>query len=197
MVKIYANRLNITSEPSLPGNLVADVNKSNNNKSDDNNTDVRIGNDNNNNDNKNSKYKYVKVVVKDPYNNRDIILKVTKKQKGIGETVDGKNKPTLDPLFVTGFTDAEGSFMAKVNKNSRCKTGWVVSANFTKILHLEDLPLLVGIQKFFGGVGFITKDFKRNQAYFTVVKLCDIINVIIPHFNSYPLLSKKQLDFIL
>ena len=28
-------------------------------------------------------YKYVKILVKDPYNNRDIILNVTKKQKGL------------------------------------------------------------------------------------------------------------------
>jgi hypothetical protein len=49
--------------------------------------DFLIGNDNNNNDyNKNSKdpkYKYVKILVNDPFNNRDIILKVTKKQKGL------------------------------------------------------------------------------------------------------------------
>lgn len=46
--------------------------------------------DNNNDDgdfvgqnNNNSKHKYVKVLVNDPFNNRDIILKVTKKQKGV------------------------------------------------------------------------------------------------------------------
>ena len=56
-----------------------------------------IGNNNNNNDdNENSsnpKYKYVKVLVNNPFNNRDIILKVTKKQKGvyIWESLDGKH----------------------------------------------------------------------------------------------------------
>lgn len=51
-----------------------------------NNNNITIGNNNNNNDNKNvqdSKYKYVKLLVNDPFNNRDIILKVTKKQKGV------------------------------------------------------------------------------------------------------------------
>ena len=47
------------------------------------------------NDNKDFKPKgnYVKVLIEDPYNNRDIILKVTKRQKGIyvWETLDGKN----------------------------------------------------------------------------------------------------------
>ena len=46
--------------------------------------DVKIGNNNNYNDkDKTPKHKYVKVLVKDPFNNRDIILKVAKKQKGV------------------------------------------------------------------------------------------------------------------
>jgi hypothetical protein len=74
---------------------------------------------------------------------------------------------------------------------------WAVSAIFRIGLHLEDLPLLLSVQKFFGGVGSITKDLKNDLAYFTVNKLDDITNVIIPHFNTYTLLSKKQLDFVL
>lgn len=70
----------------------------NENISNHNNNDVNLGNDNNNNDNeninKNPKDRYIKVFVKEPYNNRDIIRKVTKNQKGvyIWETLDGKNK---------------------------------------------------------------------------------------------------------
>lgn len=58
-----------------------------------------IGNNNNNDDdfagqnNNNPKHKYVKILVNDPFNNRDIILKVTKKQKGVyvWESLDGKD----------------------------------------------------------------------------------------------------------
>ena len=53
----------------------------------DNNDIVITGKDNNNNDGKQNskhpKYKYVKILVDDPFNNRDIILRVTKKQKGV------------------------------------------------------------------------------------------------------------------
>ena len=51
---------------------------------------VIIGNDNNENDNRG---KYVKVIVENPYNNRDIILKLTKSQKGvyIWESLKDKN----------------------------------------------------------------------------------------------------------
>src|SRR3954467_2146323 len=40
-------------------------------------------NDNNPQENGNEKHNYVKVLVDDPFNNRDIILKITKKQKDI------------------------------------------------------------------------------------------------------------------
>lgn len=58
------------------------------NKINDKNTLI-IGDDNNDDgdfvgqNNNNPKHKYVKVLVNDPFNNRDIILKVTKKQKGV------------------------------------------------------------------------------------------------------------------
>lgn len=68
--------------------------------------DIKIGNDNNNKGNKdfkpsppeggngkNKSCSALKILVADPYNNRDIILKMTKKQKGIyvWETLDGKS----------------------------------------------------------------------------------------------------------
>jgi GIY-YIG catalytic domain/Cytochrome C and Quinol oxidase polypeptide I/NUMOD1 domain len=48
---------------------------------------------NNSNNSFKSKYNYTKIIIKDPYNNRDTIAKVAKKQKGvyIWETLDGKN----------------------------------------------------------------------------------------------------------
>jgi len=54
---------------------------------------VKIGNDNTPKDPLNSKYNYTKVIIEDPYNNRDIISRVAKKQKGvyIWETLDKKN----------------------------------------------------------------------------------------------------------
>jgi len=46
-------------------------------------TVVKIGNDNTPKDPLNSKHKYTKVIIEDPYNNRDIIARVAKKQKGV------------------------------------------------------------------------------------------------------------------
>lgn len=62
----------------------------------DNNNDLIIGKSNNDGGNKNSedpKQKYVKILVNDPFDNRDLILKVAKKQKGvyIWESLDSED----------------------------------------------------------------------------------------------------------
>jgi len=48
------------------------------------NDSIIIENDNKNKKEKrNNKFEYIKIIVENPYNNRDTILKVTKKQKGV------------------------------------------------------------------------------------------------------------------
>src|SRR3984957_17176720 len=44
---------------------------------------VEINNNNDNKEKENNKFKYTKIIVENPYNSRDTILKVTKKQKGV------------------------------------------------------------------------------------------------------------------
>jgi hypothetical protein len=43
-------------------------------------TDVKVRNDNNKKDSSNSKYFFKKIIVNNPYNNRDEIAKIAKKQ---------------------------------------------------------------------------------------------------------------------
>jgi hypothetical protein len=56
-------------------------------------TDVEVGDDNGNKGPLNSKHNYKKIIINDPYNNRDIIAKVAKKQKGVyvWQTLDNKH----------------------------------------------------------------------------------------------------------
>ena len=93
MVEKGFNMLNMKLQPSLQRYMINDNNVVKIGY--DNNNIVKIGSDINNNDNyKKPKHKYVKILVDNPFNNRDIILKVTKKQKGvyIWESLDDKHK---------------------------------------------------------------------------------------------------------
>jgi len=105
-------------------------------------------------------------------------------------------KAELDPNYVSGFSDGESSFVISIYKKKGYKTGWHVHPVYAIKLHIRDLPLLYSIRDFFG-VGTITVRKADNAAVFSVSSLPDLLNVIIPHFDKYPLLTQKRVDFFL
>ena len=109
---------------------------------------------------------------------------------------DCKNN-TIDPWFITGLFDAESSFVVTILKNPRYKTGWNVQARVQIKMHERDRDLMTQIQKFFGGIGYISNPNKNTTVEFRVSTINDIVNVIIPHFDNYPLLTKKYSDYVL
>uniref|UniRef100_UPI002001CF69 hypothetical protein n=1 Tax=Exserohilum turcicum TaxID=93612 RepID=UPI002001CF69 len=104
------------------------------------------------------------------------------------------NKSDLHPWFVTGLVDAEGSFTVSVLKSSFTKTGWGVNARFKITAHITDLDLMLNLKNFFGeDIGKLVI-FKDTCTY-RVDKLKDILNVVIPHFDKYPLFTQKLADY--
>ncbi len=96
--------------------------------------------------------------------------------------------------------DGEGTFSVLVLKRTGYKTGWNIIPVFTISLNGRDTALLEKIQHFFGspakkGVGKIYFRKKDNAVYFTVKSIKDLKNVIITHFEKFPLLTKKSVDF--
>lgn len=100
----------------------------------------------------------------------------------------------LDPNFITGFTDAEGSFMLSILKNSERHIGWSVGIRFEISLHQRDEKLLNQINAYFQGAGIVTK-FGVDKVSYRVNNLEEIITFIIPHFEKFPLNTKKREDF--
>ncbi len=107
------------------------------------------------------------------------------------------NNYYLNPWFITGLLDAEGSFVITILNNPRYKTGWTVQARMQIKMHQRDIPLILSIQNFFGGIGYISKPNNYSTVEFRVSTLKDIVNVIIPHFDKYPLITKKYYDYML
>lgn len=48
----------------------------------------------------------------------------------------------LNPWFITGLIDAEGTFTIMIDKNQKRKQGWRVQAKFQIGLHERDVSLL-------------------------------------------------------
>jgi hypothetical protein len=103
-------------------------------------------------------------------------------------------KSNLDPWFVTGLVDAEGSFILGFFKSDKYKMGYQIQAIFKMALHSKDLDLLYQVQNFFG-TGKITKHGETTSQY-TVKSLKDL-EIIISHFDNYPLLGQKWADYTL
>lgn len=63
----------------------------------------------------------------------------------------------MNPDFVTGFADAEGSFSVSISKDPVHKLGWRVKLAFEIGLHKKDTALLKLIQNYFNKVGTISE----------------------------------------
>lgn len=64
-------------------------------------------------------------------------------------------------------------------------------------LHIKDLPLLLLIKKYFKDAGNIHVSNNGKIAYYNVSSVKEIIKYIIPHFDSFPLVTQKQADYLL
>jgi hypothetical protein len=107
----------------------------------------------------------------------------------------GNELPTLDPWFITGLVDAEGCFTILFRKRDTHKVGWNVEALLTLGLHKKDIELLKLLQLSLGGVGKIFKN--RDNYELRVNSIKQILETIIPHFDKYALITKKQSDYLL
>jgi len=99
----------------------------------------------------------------------------------------------LNPWFLTGFSDGESNFTVRVTKSNSVKVGWVIQPAFQIGLHKKDFDLLRKIQAFWG-VGEI---YHKEESCNYIVQSLKGLNVIINHFEKYPLLTKKREDFLL
>ena len=95
----------------------------------------------------------------------------------------------LDPWWVTGFIDGEGSFIISIVKNKLRKIGWEVQLLFSINLHVKDISILEEIKKFYG-VGSITKH-GPNSVRFRV-QSNEAFLIIISHLDKFPLLTNKN-----
>lgn len=99
----------------------------------------------------------------------------------------------LNNWFVTGFADAESTFNILVQSRTDSITKWRVKAIFAIALNKKDLVILENIKTFFG-VGRLYSS--GTKVYYKVESFKEL-QVIIDHFDKYPLVTAKKLDYAL
>ncbi|KKU73283.1 MAG: hypothetical protein UX98_C0009G0014 [Parcubacteria group bacterium GW2011_GWA2_47_26] len=108
----------------------------------------------------------------------------------------------LNPNYVTGLTDGEGTFtysrMSKVRN---------LSLYYAIALNIKDLELLKKVREFFGcgkiyfskpvaGKFSNPKSISGARAYFRIVKIAELFKVT-RHFEEYPLQGEKAKAFVI
>jgi hypothetical protein len=124
-----------------------------------------------------------------PHNNFNLFKNKSNGEENTGALLTQTSK--LNPWWVTGFVDGEGSFSLSISKSHRATLGWTVSLCFIINLHVRDLELVNSIKNFFS-VGSVS--ISGEIACFRVNSR-EGLEVIISHFNNYPLLTHKRVDY--
>jgi len=97
-----------------------------------------------------------------------------------------------DPNWISGFSSGESCFDVKIIESIRYTVGYTVQIRFRITQHIRDIALLALILSY---LNCGTLQFSRNTVDFSVTNYKDIINIIIPYFNKYPILGIKNKDF--
>ena len=96
--------------------------------------------------------------------------------------------------YISGFTDGEGCFSISFSKRPKLKTKIEVRPGFSLSQHKRNLDVLQKIKSYFG-VGNIRYSKRDSNYKYEVRSIKDLISIIIPHFEKYPLLTSKKDDF--
>ncbi len=100
----------------------------------------------------------------------------------------------LDPYWISGFVSAEGNFDVRI-PSTKNKLGYRVELRFRITQHSRDQRLMDKIVEYFGS-GKIYKYAGKSAISLTIVDFTDISNIIIPFFNTNPLIGIKLYDYL-
>ena len=128
-----------------------------------------------------------------------IIFNITQDINNLSNSLLSKSdKSKLQAYWVTGFSDAESTFSIRIAKDASRLLGIRIYPVYSIELHIRDIGVLYKIREFFN-VGSVIVRIRNGKStgIYSVQSIRDLINVIIPHFIKYPLITQKQADFIL
>jgi len=117
-------------------------------------------------------------------------------------------RPKLNPWFVTGFTSGDGSFNLKIGSSATTSIGVRTQLRFGIAWHIRELDVIKGLAAYFNLLNpIVSKSLKVSDVkyknititskavIFNLKKDSDIVDIIIPFFDKYPIQGLKALDF--
>ena len=96
--------------------------------------------------------------------------------------------------YISGYVDGEGCFTVSIAPRSTLRVGWEVRPSLSVSQNGDRAEVLHALQSYFG-CGAIRPDRSDRTLKWETRCLEDLLERVIPHFERYPLLSGKRLDF--
>ena len=110
----------------------------------------------------------------------------------------GRSSYRLQPWYVSGFVDGEGSFHVALYRERDMKTGWKVIPEFHVSQRVSSKSILDALVGFFR-CGYVKENHRTRPNDVTYVYVVrnrdDLTTRIIPFFHRYPLATEKAKDF--
>jgi LAGLIDADG DNA endonuclease family protein len=96
--------------------------------------------------------------------------------------------------YISGYVDGEGCFTVSISPRASLHVGWEVRPSFSVSQNGDRAEVLHALQAHFG-CGGIRPDRSDRTLKWETRRLEDLLGQVIPHFETFPLLSGKRLDF--
>lgn len=111
---------------------------------------------------------------------------------------DNQQERLLNPWYVTGFFEGEGCFSVSIHDHPgrRNNYTWMIRPVLQAYQHKDRVELLESLVKFFGCGKIRPKGPQSSVLTFSVERTHEIVEIVLPHFDKYPLQSSKQLDYL-
>ncbi|KAF2135054.1 uncharacterized protein K452DRAFT_212836, partial [Aplosporella prunicola CBS 121167] len=96
---------------------------------------------------------------------------------------------------IAGFVQADGTFGLNYTKQPRMKLGYTCQPQFRVTQHERDLIVLKRIIDSMGCGTIVKPSGDRDRYSISVANTLDLVNIVIPLFEKYPLYGAKHSDF--
>jgi hypothetical protein len=101
----------------------------------------------------------------------------------------------LKPWQVTGLVDGEGGFFVSISKIDKGLIGFNLKLEFKVTQKNHSEGILHELKEYFSCGNVVIDNRKTNTKKYQISALTDILNIIIPHFDKYPCLTSKFINF--
>lgn len=106
-------------------------------------------------------------------------------------------KDKLDPNWIVGFAQADGTFGLNYTKQARMKLGFTCQPQFRITQHERDLTVLNRIIESMGCGTIVKPSGDRDRYTISVANLKDLITIIIPLFQTHTIYGANMKIFLI